>query len=285
MGVKIKDTNRAKNAPDLRRTARFGLASANERKPGNRSRGTSEVRWRRLLLRVFLVLLVLPTLIIVIYRFVDPPVTPLMLIRLAQGESLHHGAVPLPLVSSNLIASVIAAEDNLFCEHWGFDTRAMQGEFDSWLAGERPRGASTITMQTAKNILLWPTRDPVRKVLEAALTPQLELLWSKRRILEVYLDIIEWGPGIYGAEAAARRYFGKPASALSAREAALLAAVLPNPREWSPIRPNRLVAGRAARIMRRAGQLGPLLDCVEQHRRLSDADHLTGRGGETNAQS
>ena len=233
------------------------------------------MRWPRVLLRVLLVLVLLPTLIIVLYRFVDPPVTPLMLIRLAQGEALHHGAVPLPRVSPHLIASVVAAEDNLFCEHWGFDTRAMQGEINSWLAGERPRGASTITMQTAKNILLWPARDPVRKVLEAALTPQVELLWSKRRILEVYLGIIEWGLGIYGAEAAARRYFGKPASALSAREAALLAAVLPNPREWSPIRPNRLVAGRAARIMRRAGQLGPLLDCVNEGRGVARAE----RGG------
>ena len=126
------------------------------------------MRWPRVLLRVLLVLVLLPTLIIVLYRFVDPPVTPLMLIRLAQGEALHHGAVPLPRVSPHLIASVVAAEDNLFCEHWGFDTRAMQGEINSWLAGERPRGASTITMQTAKNILLWPARDPVRKVLEAA---------------------------------------------------------------------------------------------------------------------
>ncbi len=223
-------------------------------------------RWRRRLLRVLLILLLAPTLVILVYRFVDPPVTPLMLIRLAQGEGLDHRAAPLARISPNLIAAVIASEDNLFCEHWGFDVAAMRGEFDSWLAGERPRGASTITMQTAKNILLWPSRDPVRKVLEAALTPQLELLWSKPRILEVYLGIIEWGPGIYGAEAAARRYFGKPASAVSAREAALLAAVLPNPREWSPVRPNRLVAGKAARIMRRTGQLGPLLDCVRNGR-------------------
>lgn len=236
------------------------------------------MRWHRRLLRVLLILLVAPTLIILVYRFADPPITPLMLIRLAEGEGLDHRAAPLSRISPSLIASVIASEDNLFCEHWGFDVAAMRGEFDSWLAGERPRGASTITMQTAKNILLWPSRDPVRKVLEAALTPQLEVLWSKRRILEVYLGIIEWGPGLYGAEAAARRYFGKPASALNAREAALMAAVLPNPREWSPVRPNRLVAGRAARIMRRTGQLGPLLDCVAGNDRHANAGSAPARG-------
>ena len=143
---------------------------------------------------------------------------------------MHHRSVPLASVSPALIAAVIAAEDNAFCRHHGFDTQALQDEIDNWLAGERPRGASTITMQTAKNILLWPGRDPVRKVVEAWLTPQIELMWSKRRILEVYLGIVEMGPGVYGAEAAARRYFDKPASALNRREAALLAAVLPNPR-------------------------------------------------------
>jgi monofunctional biosynthetic peptidoglycan transglycosylase len=164
---------------------------------------------------------------------------------------------------------VIAAEDNLFCQHGGFDIAAMRSELGSWLEGDRPRGASTITMQTAKNIHLWPGRDPLRKLLEAVLTPQIELLWDKRRIMEVYLGIIEVGPGIYGAEAAAQRYYGKPASALSLREASLLAAILPNPREWSPIRPNRLVSSRAARIQRRVRQLGPLLACVTRPERLA----------------
>ncbi|MBK8210032.1 MAG: monofunctional biosynthetic peptidoglycan transglycosylase [Rhodospirillales bacterium] len=216
-------------------------------------------------------MLLMPTLIIAIYRFVSPPLTPLMMIRSAQGEQLDHRAVPLSRVSPHLVAAVVAAEDNLFCRHRGFDIAAMRDEFDNWLGGERPRGASTITMQTAKNILLWPGRDPLRKLLEAALTPQIEFLWSKRRIMEVYLGIIEMGPGIYGAEAAARQYFGKPASALGAREAALIAAILPNPREWSPIRPNRLVARHASRIQRRMARLGPLLGCLE------DPIHATDR--------
>jgi monofunctional biosynthetic peptidoglycan transglycosylase len=227
------------------------------------------LRWRRKIASILLCLLLMPTLIIAVYRFVDPPLTPLMLIRLAEGERIDHRAVPLSRVSPHLIEAVVAAEDNLFCQHWGFDLAAMRNELGSWLEGDRPRGASTITMQTAKNIQLWPGRDTLRKVLEAVLTPQIELLWDKRRIMEVYLGIIEMGPGIYGAEAAARRYFDKPASALSPREAALLAAILPNPREWSPIRPNRLVSSRADRIQRRVRQLGPLLACVTGPERVA----------------
>jgi monofunctional glycosyltransferase len=130
------------------------------------------------------------------------------------------------------------------------------------LQGERARGASTITQQTAKNVLLWGGRDPLRKLLEAWLAPQLELLWGKRRILEVYLNVIETGPGLYGAEAAARAFFGKPAAGLTRREAALIAAVLPNPLRWSPAEPTRYIQGRARTIEARVGQLGPLLDCA-----------------------
>jgi monofunctional biosynthetic peptidoglycan transglycosylase len=224
------------------------------------------VRLRRLAFRIAIIFAVGPTAIVAIYRFFDPPITPLMLIRLVQGEALHHRSVPLSRVSPHLIAAVIAAEDNLFCRHFGFDAEALSDEFDAWLAGDRPRGASTITMQTAKNILLWPGRDPLRKLVEAWLTPQIELLWSKRRILEVYLGIAEMGPGVYGAEAAARIFFDKPAAALDRREAALLAAVLPNPRERSAERPDRYVERRASRIMRRVDQIEPLLDCVSRTR-------------------
>ena len=224
------------------------------------------MRLGRLAFRIAVLLLVAPTAIVGLYRFFDPPITPLMLVRLVQGEALHHQPVPLSRVSPHLIAAVIAAEDNLFCRHFGFDAEALSDEIDTWLAGDRPRGASTITLQTAKNILLWPGRDPLRKLIEAWLTPQIELLWSKRRILEVYLSIAEMGPGVYGAEAAARIYFHKPAAALGPREAALLAAVLPNPRERSAERPDPYVARRASRIMRRVDQIGPLLGCVSPTR-------------------
>lgn len=217
---------------------------------------------RRRLLRAAIAVALLPTALILVYRFVPPPVTPLMLVRLAEGEGLDKSWQPLDRISAQLPQAVIASEDNRFCEHAGFDWKELGGQIDRALAGERTRGASTVTMQVAKNVFLWPGRDPVRKLLEAALTPQIELLWNKRRIMEVYLNVAETGPGLYGAEAAARSYFGKPASALTRREAALIAAVLPNPRLWSPRRPTTYVRHRARVIERRMGQLGPLLECV-----------------------
>lgn len=218
-------------------------------------------RWRTVR-RALLVLLLGPAVLILVYSALPPPGTPLMLIRLVQGEGLTKAWRPLEEISPHLARAVIAAEDNRFCEHGGFDWPALRQEIGRAIAGERSRGASTITMQIAKNLFLWPGRDPVRKVIEAWLTPQLELLLTKRRLIEIYLNIAETGPGLYGAEAAARAHFEKPASDLSRREAALIAAVLPNPRIWSPAKPTPYIQGRARTIERRMGQLGPLLDCV-----------------------
>lgn len=220
---------------------------------------------RSWLMRAVLIVLLVPAAILFAYRSINPPITPLMLIRLAQGEGLTKDWQPLDHISPHLPRAVVAAEDNLFCDHFGFDVEALTRQIRKWREGGRPRGASTITMQTAKNILLWPGRDPVRKVAEAWLTPQIEFLWSKQRILEVYLNVAEFGPGIYGAEAAARAFFGTSASALSQTQAALLAAVLPNPREWSAAKPGPYVRQRARSIQRRVGQLGPLLDCAGVH--------------------
>jgi monofunctional biosynthetic peptidoglycan transglycosylase len=185
-----------------------------------------------------------------------------MIVRLAQGEGLAKDWTALDAMAPVMAQAVIAAEDNRFCEHAGIDWGAMRQELGRALVGEHARGASTISMQTTKNVLLWPGRDFLRKLLEALLTPQVELLWGKRRIMEVYLNVAEMGPGIYGAEAAARRFFGKPAHRLTTREAALIAAVLPNPRRWSPTRPTRYILGRGRTIEQRIRQLGPLLDCV-----------------------
>lgn len=218
---------------------------------------------RRLLLRIVLILALLPTALILVYRFVPPPVTILMLVRLVEGEGLDKTWRSLDAISPRLAQAVIASEDNRFCEHFGFDWHEIRGQIDRALAGRSARGASTITQQVAKNVLLWPGRDPVRKLFEAAFTPQLELFWNKRRIMEVYLNVAETGPGLYGAEAAARRYFHRPAAELTRRQAALIAAVLPNPRFWSPAEPSRYIRRRADVIERRIGQLGPLLDCVD----------------------
>jgi monofunctional biosynthetic peptidoglycan transglycosylase len=228
-----------------------------------RRSGGRRMDLRRRLLRAGLALLLGPPTLILLFAIVPPPVTPLMAIRLIQGYGLTKDWTALDDIAPSLPRAVVAAEDNLFCRHFGFDWQALRGQLASAFDGERPRGASTITMQTAKNLFLWPGRDPVRKALEAWLTPQLELLWSKRRIMEVYLNIAELGPGIYGAEAAARHWFKKPAAELSPAEAARLAAILPAPLRWRPARSDAHVARRAGVIAKRVGQLGPLLDCLD----------------------
>jgi monofunctional glycosyltransferase len=227
-----------------------------------RSRLWRSGRLRAILLAI-LIVLGGPLLLILLFRFVPPPVTPLMLIRFVEGYGLHRHWVAYDRMAPVLAESVIAAEDNWFCqENWGFDIKAMQSQIDAWQEGERPRGASTITMQTAKNLFLWPGRDPVRKLVEAWFTPQIAVLWPKRRVLEVYLNIVEFGPGIYGAEAASQAFFHKPASALSAREAAYLAVVLPRPLAWSAASPGPALRERATVIEERIPQIRPLLACA-----------------------
>jgi monofunctional biosynthetic peptidoglycan transglycosylase len=222
------------------------------------------MRIRHLLLRGLLVLLLAPPLLILAFRVLPPPVTPLMLIRLAQGHGMERDWVPYDAIAPVLAHAVIAAEDNRFCEQpFGFDIAALRGQVEAALRGERPRGASTLTMQVAKNLFLWPGRDPLRKALEAWLTPQLALLWPKRRVLEVYLNIVEFGPGIYGAEAAARTFFGRPARALTPQQAAQLAVVLPAPLARSAAEPGPALRERAAVIRQRIAQLGPLLACAD----------------------
>jgi monofunctional biosynthetic peptidoglycan transglycosylase len=218
---------------------------------------------RTWLARGAVALLGLPLLVILLLRVVPPPPTPLMLLRLVQGHGLERAWVPLDRIAPALAQAVIASEDNLFCRQaLGFDFGAIREQVEAWRQGERPRGASTITMQTAKNLFLWPGRDPLRKVLEAWFTPQIALLWPRRRVMEVYLNIVEFGPGLYGAVAAARRYFGRPAAALSPHQAALLAAVLPNPLARNAGDPVPGLRRRAALIEQRAARIAPLFDCL-----------------------
>lgn len=211
--------------------------------------------WRRLVRAVLVTAVVVPALsvgVVVLYGSVAPPLTPLMLIRaVADGAAIDKDWVGLDAVSPDLIRAVIASEDSGFCRHGGFDWTAIRDAFATNEAGRSLRGGSTISNQTAKNAFLWPDRTWLRKGVEAWFTLLIETLWTKRRIAEVYLNIIEWGDGVYGAEAAARAHFGKPAAALSSREAALLAVVLPNPRERDPAKPGRTTARRATVVQQR----------------------------------
>ncbi len=223
------------------------------------------MRWllRRVLALVLIAGVLVPLTLTLLYRFVPPPVTPLMVIRMAEGEELNRSWRPLDAIAPSLPAAVLAAEDNLFCQHYGLDFGAIREAWTVYRAGGRLRGASTITQQTAKNLFLWPGRDLVRKGLEAYLALMLETLWPKRRILEVYLNIAEFDAGVYGAEAAAQRYFAKRAAQLSSDESALLASILPNPRGRSAAQPGPHVRDKARVVWRRVGQLGPLLDCIK----------------------
>ena len=220
-------------------------------------------RWRRAVLGLLLGVLLLPSVFVLAFRFVPVPATPLMAIRAAQGYGWQHDWVPLGQMSPALARAVVASEDNLFCaERLGFDEAALLGQVAAWWRGARPRGASTITMQVAKNVFLWPGRDVVRKLAEAALTPQIALAWPKQRVMEVYLNSVEFGPGIYGAEAASQHFFRRPASRLTPQQAARLAVVLPNPLRWSAANPGPYIAARAAVILRRMEELGPRLACL-----------------------
>jgi monofunctional glycosyltransferase len=200
-----------------------------------------------------------------LYRFVDPPGTLLMLIRQQEGTPLiRQSQVPLNRIAPSLVQSVIAAEDSRFCSHGGIDWQAIQAARLRNERGRSLRGASTISMQVAKNAFLWPDRTWLRKGAELWFTLWLELLWPKQRVIEVYLNIAEWGDGVFGAEAAARHWFNKPAASLTALESARLAAVLPNPRSWNPARPGGYVNSRTQLIQQRAAEVRRqgLDDCV-----------------------
>ena len=196
----------------------------------------------------------LPILIVLPWRWLEPPESAFMMRSRAAGAEIHHQWVPWPAISPYLPIAVVAAEDQKFPEHRGFDTESIRSALEE--NGSKGRGASTISQQVVKNLYLWPGRSWVRKGIEAYLTVFLETLWPKQRILEVYLNIAELGPGIFGAEAAAQGFFGKPASELTAREAALLAAVLPSPKRMSPARPSPYVEERVDWVLRQMEQLG-----------------------------
>jgi monofunctional glycosyltransferase len=192
---------------------------------------------------------------VLLYRFLNPPTTYLMIRDTLRGKEIYRTWRDIEGLNRNLVYAAIAAEDAQFCTHHGFDFEAIE---DALRANERAkergrkriRGGSTISQQTAKNAFLWPQRSFVRKGIEAYFTGLMELLWPKARIMEVYLNIAEWGPGIYGAEAASRHYFRKSAAKLTRQEAARLVSILPSPNKWSPTEPTKRVARKARKVGR-----------------------------------
>jgi monofunctional biosynthetic peptidoglycan transglycosylase len=201
-------------------------------------------------------------LLVLVFRWVPPPGTMLMVERkiesFTDGEpiDLQRSWQPWAKISDDLKVAVIAGEDQHFAEHWGFDLPAIQAAFLHNEQGGTVRGASTISQQVTKNVFLWSGRSYVRKGLEAWFTVLIEVLWPKQRILEVYLNSAEWDDGVFGAQAAAQHHFGVNSATLSRQQASYLAAVLPNPRNWSASRPSAYVQRRAGWIRQQMGQLG-----------------------------
>lgn len=210
------------------------------------------------LLLIFGGAIALILLVMLLFRFVNPPTSAFILgYQLSHSQrSVAHEWVPMSGISPWMPLAVVASEDQRFPHHVGVDFAAIRQALSEYRAGEGLRGASTITQQTAKNLFLWNDRSFIRKAIEAALALGLDFLWPKQRVLEVYLNIAEFGPGIYGVEAASQTYFGKPARHLSEYQAALLAAVLPNPKVLSVASPSSYVLERAGWIRQQMAQLG-----------------------------
>jgi len=215
------------------------------------------------ILRILAGLVVLSLLGVVAYRFVPAPVTPLMLLRAVEGEPIHAPWLAARDIPTTIVDAVLTSEDQRFCQHHGFDFHEIDKALAAEEDGKRLRGASTISQQTARDLYLLPVRSFVRKGFEAYFTVLIEALWPKARIAQAYLNTVEWGPGIYGVEAASEYAFHHPAKRLSAHEAALLAAILPNPRRWSAAAPTAYIRERAQIILDRMGRHEADTACVK----------------------
>ncbi|MCK5383250.1 MAG: monofunctional biosynthetic peptidoglycan transglycosylase [Gammaproteobacteria bacterium] len=211
-------------------------------------------RW---LLRIVILFLMVSLVPVMLLRWVPPPTSAVMVSRtLAERERQDYQWIPLERMSPDIPLAVVASEDQKFPDHFGFDLDAIKDAVAQHTQGGRLRGASTLTQQVARNLFLWQGRSFLRKGLEAWLTLLLELCWSKERILEVYLNIAETGKRTFGVQAASLKFFSRPASAVSREQAALLAAVLPNPLRFQAARPSAYVIGRRNEILRQMTQLG-----------------------------
>lgn len=219
-------------------------------------------RWLRRILLVVVALVLAPFVLTLVYRFV-PPVSTLMVWRAVTLQPVTRDWVALEDVAPVLVRSLVVSEDARFCDHFGVDVVELQKVLDDYAEGEATRGASTIPMQLAKNLFLWPGRDVIRKAVELPLAAWIDLTLPKARIIEIYVNIAEWGPeGVFGVAAGAERAFGTTPDKLTARQAALLVAVLPNPIVRNAGKPTGGVNRRANTIAARARQSGGLLDCI-----------------------
>jgi monofunctional biosynthetic peptidoglycan transglycosylase len=246
-------TARSRYTPPARRVS--GRSKSRGRRRDATRGGKS---WRRWLLRGALGFLLVSLLPVLLLRWIPPPTSAVMLARtLVEGRSQDYRWVPIEHIAPSAALAVVAAEDQKFPVHWGFDLDAIRTAAERNVRGGRLRGARTITQQVARNLFLWQGRSYLRKGLEAWMTLLLEIAWPKRRILEVYLNIAEMGERTFGVQAAARRFFARPAADLSPEQAALLAAVLPNPRRFHADRPSAYVIERRDHILGQMSRLGP----------------------------
>jgi monofunctional biosynthetic peptidoglycan transglycosylase len=221
--------------------------------------------WQRWLVYALGCIIAWPIVMTVVYSVVPPPFSNLMILRVFTGNGITKDWVSLDQMSPSLPRAVITSEDARFCEHHGVDWVEFQGVVDDVFDDDEGpiRGASTISMQTAKNMFLWDGRNFARKGLEIPMAYWMDFVWSKKRMIEIYLNIVEWAPGVYGAEAASQFHFHKPAAKLSRREAALLAAVLPNPIKRRAGKPSKRVNSIANRIIGRMNGMGGYLTCID----------------------
>jgi monofunctional glycosyltransferase len=222
------------------------------------------VPWQRWVLGILGCIVAWPIVMTLVYGVVPPPISNVMITRLFSGNGIHKQWVSLDKMSPNLARAVLASEDARFCQHHGVDWVEFQDALDQATDDKEgpSRGASTVSMQTAKNLFLWDGRSFVRKVLEMPLAYWMDFVWTKRRMIEVYLNIVEWAPGVYGAEAASQFHFRKSAAKLTRQEASLLAAVLPNPIKRSAGKPSRRVKAIAQRIQFRMAGMSSYLTCI-----------------------
>lgn len=217
----------------------------------------------RFIVKILFWLFVFSIAVVIVFKWIPVPITPLMIIRNIEqpndeNKGWQHDWVPIEDISQHLQLAVICSEDQLFLKHHGYDIKAIEKAYENNKTGNRVKGASTISQQTAKNVFLWPDRSWLRKGLETYFTFLIELIWSKERIMEVYLNSIEMGPGIYGAEAAALYWFKKPSAHLTKQEAAAIAAILPNPLHYKANPATPYIEGRKTWIIKQMQNFGTL---------------------------